>query len=122
MQRGESDPVPDDEGDEAGGDEDGGSELYGTPADVAAVWAGPGGAGGSSVLNFYMPEGYRGVQQRIDEGVACGETLVKMLKERAKCEDAYANALRAWAKTWRDKLPGATSSSTCTCARSRDVL
>ena len=45
--------------------------------------------------------------QRIDEGVTCGETLVKMLKERAKCEDAYANALRGWAKTWHDKIPGA---------------
>ena len=59
MKRGESDPyeVPD-ESDEAGGEEDAGSELYGTPADVSSLWAGPGDAsGGGSVLNFYLPEG-----------------------------------------------------------------
>lgn len=67
----------------------------------------------SNVLNFYLPEGYRGVQLRIEEGKACNEAIVKMLNQRMKFEETYSLNLRSWAFNWKDKFPGAFQMVLC---------
>ena len=55
---------------------------------------------------FFSVGGFRSLLDRIEETGTTYQMVLKMLKERVACEDAYAAALRKWHDTWRTRFEG----------------